>query len=183
MPQANFKVSRSMRRFGRPLAQVATGVTAGMHLFGNPQYLPDVPVGACVSVSRMRNDRPAGVITILPSRASQPMAQSKIGGLPFTSFFNCASDNSPLVLSACQRAPAVMPISSCIALPFSFRRKACKRTVGARLWLSSVRKVRCDSTPGPEYNVTVDEFQLDCKSVQRPSTGHCKMAILPWTRD
>jgi len=55
--------------------------------------------------------------TILPSRASQPMAQSRSGGLPFTSFVNCATDNSPLALSASQMAPAVKPFS---ASPFLF---------------------------------------------------------------
>ncbi len=47
------------------------------------------------------------MITILSLRASQPTAQSKIGGFPFVAFFSCESDNSPLVLSAFQMAPAL----------------------------------------------------------------------------
>src|SRR5215472_13699535 len=45
--------------------------------------------------------------------------------------------------------------------------KSCKGTGRASLRLSSVRKVRCDATPGPRVQRladTVDEFQPDCKS-------------------
>jgi hypothetical protein len=58
------------------------------------------------------------VITILSSRASQPIAQSKIGGFPFVAFLSCESDDSPLVPSAFQMAPAAFPISSSIVIPF-----------------------------------------------------------------
>ena len=40
------------------------------------------------------------------------------GAFAFTWFFSCVSDNSPWVPSACQIAPAVLPISSSIVLPF-----------------------------------------------------------------
>src|SRR5215469_17403188 len=51
--------------------------------------------------------------------------------------------------------------------------KSCKGTGRASLRLSSVRKVRCDATHGPRLQNladTLDEFQLDCKSI-RTSRG------------
>jgi hypothetical protein len=44
---------------------------------------------ACASLSRIRNERFSGVIAILSSRASHPMAHSKIGGFPFVAFLSC----------------------------------------------------------------------------------------------
>src|SRR6266571_4712426 len=55
----------------------------------------EVPaVFVCASLSWIRNDRFSDVITILSSRASQPTPQSKMGVLPFTSFFEGVPDNS-----------------------------------------------------------------------------------------
>jgi hypothetical protein len=54
--------------------------------------------------------------------------------------------------------------------------KSCKRTRRTSLRLSSVRKAGCDATHGPRVQRladtvdTVDEFQLDCKSI-RTSRG------------
>jgi hypothetical protein len=51
--------------------------------------------------------------------ARQPSNGPVEGGfLPFTAFFNSLRDCSPLVLSASQITPAVLPISSCIVIPF-----------------------------------------------------------------
>src|SRR5262249_51224283 len=72
-----------------------------------------VAAAVCVSLSWTRNGRFSGVITILSSRASQPIAHSKNGVFPFTSFFNWLRDNSPSLLSTCQIWPATVPISSC----------------------------------------------------------------------
>src|SRR5215470_7081873 len=72
-----------------------------------------VAAAVCVSLSWTRNDCFSGVITFLSSRASQPIAHSKNGVFPFTSFFNWLRNKSPLVLSASQIWPATVPISSC----------------------------------------------------------------------
>src|SRR6266403_1389736 len=72
---------------------------------------------ACACFSRMRKERFSGVITIWSSRASHPIAQSKVGSFPFTAFFSSLRDRSPLVLSASQIVPAVLPISSSIVIP------------------------------------------------------------------
>src|ERR1700687_4411572 len=66
----------------------------------------------------MRNERFSGVITIWSSRASHPIAQSKVGSFPVTAFFSSLRDSSLLVLSASQMAPAVLPISSSIVILF-----------------------------------------------------------------
>src|SRR6266446_10913369 len=66
---------------------------------------------------RMLKWRFVGVITTLPSRASHPMAQSKMGPLPSTSFLSCASESSPWVLRAYQMAPPIWPISSSMVTP------------------------------------------------------------------
>ncbi len=99
---------------------MATLARSGLVFLG--KTYEELAAFARVSFSRMRNERFSGVIAILSSRASQPMAQSKRGGLRLTVFFNCVSDNSPLVLSACQMAPAVVPISSCTVISLSFVR-------------------------------------------------------------
>src|SRR6266853_6278142 len=66
---------------------------------------------------RMLKDRFLGVSTTLPSRASHPMAHSKMGPLPSTSFLSCASESSPWVLRAYQMAPAIWPMSSSMVTP------------------------------------------------------------------
>jgi len=73
---------------------------------------------ACSCFKRIRKERFSGVITIWFSRASYPIAQSKVGSFPFTALFSSLRDCSPLVLSASQIAPAVLPISSSIVIPF-----------------------------------------------------------------
>src|SRR3989454_8470868 len=79
----------------------------------------EAPVAfACSCFKRMRNERFSGVIAIWFSRASHPIAQSKVGSFPFTVFFSSLRDSSPFVLSASQIAPAVLPISSSIVIPF-----------------------------------------------------------------
>jgi len=45
---------------------------------------------------RILKERFLGVSTTLPSRASHPMAQSKMEPLPTTSFLSCASESSPV---------------------------------------------------------------------------------------
>src|SRR5207244_1163045 len=67
--------------------------------------------------SRMLNERFLWVTTTLPSRASQPIAHSKMGPFPSASFLSCASERSPWVLRACQIAPATWPISSSMVFP------------------------------------------------------------------
>ena len=67
--------------------------------------------------SRMLNERFLRVTTTLPSRASQPIAHSKMGPFPSASFLSCASESSPWVLRACQIAPATWPISSSMVFP------------------------------------------------------------------
>ena len=64
--------------------------------------------------SRMVNELFLGVMTILSSRASQPIAQSNIGPLAFTSFLSWASESSPRALRVCQTAPAIWPMSLCM---------------------------------------------------------------------
>jgi len=66
---------------------------------------------------RMLKWRFLGVITTLPSRASHPMAQSKIGALPSTAFLSYASESSPWVLRTYQMAPAIWPMSSSMVNP------------------------------------------------------------------
>ena len=61
---------------------------------------------------RMERERFLGVIATLPSRASHPMAQSKMGDLPSTAFLSCASESPPWVLRAYQMAAAIWPMSS-----------------------------------------------------------------------
>jgi hypothetical protein len=83
----------------------------------NPTY--EAPVAfACSCFKRIRKEPFSGVITIWVSRASHPIAQSKVGSFPFTAFFSSLRDCSPLVLSASQISPAVLPISSSIMVPF-----------------------------------------------------------------
>src|ERR1700687_3482723 len=65
----------------------------------------------------MLRERFLGVSTTLPSRASHPMAQSKMEPLPSTSFLSCASESSPWVLRAYQMAPAIWPMSSSMVRP------------------------------------------------------------------
>src|SRR6266478_9871156 len=66
---------------------------------------------------RMLKWRFLGVITTLPSRASHPMAHSKMGPFPSTSFLSCASESSPWVLRTYQMAPAIWPMSSSTVTP------------------------------------------------------------------
>src|SRR5216683_7496342 len=79
----------------------------------------------------MLKERFVGVITTLPSRASHPMAQSKIGVLPSTSFLSCASEISPWVLRAYQMAPPIWPMSSSMAAPISLCYLNCALTTAS----------------------------------------------------
>src|SRR6476646_9129848 len=65
----------------------------------------------------MLKERFLGVSTTLPSRASHPMAHSKMGPFASTSFLSCASESSPWVLRAYQMAPAIWPTSSSMVSP------------------------------------------------------------------
>jgi len=66
----------------------------------------------------IRKGRFSGVIAIWFSRASHSIAQSNVGSFPFAAIFSSLRDCSLLVLSASQMAPAVLPISSSIVIPF-----------------------------------------------------------------
>src|SRR6266478_3286843 len=66
---------------------------------------------------RMLKERFLVVSTTLPSRASLPMAHSKMGPLLSTSFLSCASESSPWVLRAYQMAPPIWPMSSSMVTP------------------------------------------------------------------
>src|SRR5229473_6788356 len=84
----------------------------------NNQIYEALVAFACCCFKRIRKERFSGVIAIWSSRASHPIAQSKVGSFPFTAFFSSLRDSSPFALSASQIAPAVLPISSSIVIPF-----------------------------------------------------------------
>ena len=55
---------------------------------------------------RMLKERLLRVMTILSSRASHPIAHSKMGPFPSTSFLSCASESSPWVIKSVPNGPS-----------------------------------------------------------------------------
>jgi hypothetical protein len=106
----------SGERVGAAQAEMASTIPRGSFRRSGSRVFRGVR-GKTDYFRRMLKERFLGVITTLPSRASHPMAQSKMGPLLSTAFLSCASESSPCVLRAYQMAPAIWPMSSSIVIP------------------------------------------------------------------